>query len=485
MNTLSSIKANILILDKDQNVQTAVSSVLTKNGYGVTCFQKVAEALQALKDDAEAHAIDLVFSDIRIPEMDELSFINQVKQIRPEIPIILMTEFGTLDNAIEAIRSGAFDFLKKPFKTHEVLLSVERALDHYKLLEENRLLSNEISHKWKLDQIIGKSQKMQDVFSLIKRVAHTNATVLITGESGTGKEMIARAIHENGSQAGQPFIAINCAAIPEGLLESELFGHARGSFTGAHQARKGLFQEANGGTLFLDEIGDMSMGLQAKLLRVLQDKQVKPVGENAYKKVDVRILAATNRGLKAAIKKGEFREDLFYRLNVISISIPPLRERREDIILLAQHFLRKYSAIHHGTAKRISAGALAELMAETWPGNIRELENLIERSVVICTGTELMQKDLVHDDIELGVEPKTDDFQKPENSEYLSLGEMEMRYIAFILEQAGGKKEAASKILKIDRTTLHRRMVEHDRQLEKSPNLNGFFQSIKVPHQLN
>jgi DNA-binding NtrC family response regulator len=466
-------KAHILILDEDQNVQTAVRSVLTTHGYHVTCFQKTSEALQALREDVD-HIFDLVFSDIRVPEMDELTFVNQVKQLRPEIPVILMTEFGTLDNAIEAIRSGAFDFLKKPFKTHEVLLSVDRALGHYKILKENRLLSDEILHKWKLDQIIGKSQKMQDVFDLIKRVAHTSATVLITGESGTGKEMIARAIHENGSQKTKPFVAINCAAIPEGLLESELFGHSKGSFTGAHQARKGLFQEADGGTLFLDEIGDMSMGLQAKLLRVLQDKKVKPVGENGYKKVDVRILAATNRSLKASIKQGEFREDLFYRLNVISIEIPPLRDRKEDIILLAQHFLQKYSAIHHATAKRINKMALANLMKYPWPGNIRELENLIERSVVICSGVELQEKDLAFDRVEVD-----EGFRKPENSEYLTLDEVEMRYIAFILEKTGGKKEEAARILKIDRTTLHRRVSENPTaKPAESPNDSGFFEAI-------
>jgi DNA-binding NtrC family response regulator len=473
------VKGHILVLDEDQNVQTAVAGVLADNGYRVTKFQKTQDAINALKSDSENGIIDLVISDIRVPEMNEIDFIQQVKTLRPEIPIILMTAFATIDNAIAAIRSGAFDFLKKPFKVPEVILAVERALHHYKVMLEHRVLADEIKKTWQLDQIIGKSQKMQDVFNLVKRVAHTAATVLITGESGTGKEMIARAIHENGAQAGKAFVAINCAAIPEGLLESELFGHSKGSFTGAHQMRKGLFQEADGGTIFLDEIGDMSMALQAKLLRVLQDKKIKPVGENTYRKINVRILAATNRGLRAAIQKGEFREDLFYRLNVIAIDMPPLRERREDIILLSQHFLTKYTAVHHGTPRRFSKQAVAHLMKQSWPGNIRELENLIERAVVICTGVELQEKDLVLDQCE-----DKRGFQMPGSSAYLSLQEVELRYINFILDKSGGRKEDAAHILKIDRATIRRRMAENGFH-QPSPDTSDFFEELKNNHPLS
>jgi two-component system response regulator HydG len=280
--------------------------------------------------------------------------------------------------------------------------------------------------------------------------------VLITGESGSGKEMVARAIHQNSPLKDKPFVAINCASIPETLLESELFGHAKGSFTGAHQARKGLFQEADGGILFLDEIGDMTMSLQAKLLRVLQDKKVKPIGENAYKQVNVRIMAATHRDLKLAIKKELFREDLFYRLNVISINVPPLRERPEDIILLAQHFLRKFSSLHHSNAKRFSKGALARLMGQKWSGNIRELENAIERAAITCDGIEIQESDFSFDDISID-----DEFRKPSGSNYLTLNEIVMRYISFILSKTAGRKEKAAQILGIDRTTLHRKIVEH------------------------
>lgn len=472
-------KAHILVLDDDQNIQNALSTALSTQGYHVSNFQRASDALEAIRHNTGALPIDLVISDVRIPEMDGLSFITNVKQSGSEIPIILMTAFPCLETAIQAVRLGAFDFLKKPFTIPELLISVERALNHHKLVVENRLLSEEINRKWQLDQIIGKSQKMQGVFDLIKRIAHTTTTVLITGESGTGKEMVARAIHQNGPLHDKPFVAVNCAAIPEALLESELFGHSKGSFTGAHQSRKGLFQEADGGTLFLDEIGDLSLSLQVKLLRVLQDKKVKPVGENTYKQVNVRILAATHRDLRVAIKKNLFREDLYYRLNVISIAIPPLRERQEDIILLALHFLHKFSTLHHMHGKRFAKGALAHLTSQKWSGNVRELENAIERAVIISQGTEIQEKDLVIDDMS-----SSDEFRKPSHSKYLSLNDIEMRYITFILGKTGGKKEMAARILQIDRTTLHRKVVEHGLYDSTSKDEYDFCESINntTPH---
>lgn len=305
------------------------------------------------------------------------------------------------------------------------------------------------------DQIIGQSQKMQNVFNIVKRIAHINTTVLITGESGSGKEMIAKAIHQMSSLREHPFVAINCASIPESLLESELFGHTKGAFTGAHQERDGLFHEANGGILFLDEIGDMPMSLQAKLLRILQDKKVKRIGENTYKQVNVRIIAATHCDLKNAIKKNLFREDLFYRLNVISIAVPALRERPEDIMPLAEFFLQKYSLLHHTHTKSFSKAATTALLRKKWHGNIRELENTVERAAVLCTSTEVQENDLFLDEVEID-----DEFQKPKDSNYLSLNEVVMRYITFVLSKTGGKKEKAAQILKIDRTTLHRKIVE-------------------------
>jgi DNA-binding NtrC family response regulator len=449
-------KAHILVLDDDQNIQNALSATLSAQGYHVSNFKNASDALEVVRHNTGPLPIDLIISDIRIPEMDGLTFVAKMKQSGTEIPIILMTAFACIETAIQSIRLGAFDFLKKPFTTAELLISVDRALNHRKLVVENRYLSEQINQKWLLSQIVGKSSKMQSLFDLIKRIAPTRATVLISGESGTGKEMVARAIHQNSPLRDKPFIAINCAAIPENLLESELFGHAKGSFTGAHQNRTGLFQEADGGTLFLDEIGDLSLSLQVKLLRVLQDKKIKPVGENTYKQVDVRILAATHRDLKMAIKKEVFREDLYYRLNVITVAIPPLRERQDDIILLAQHFLQKFSALHHISAKRLSKGALAHLTSQKWSGNVRELENAIERAVIISQSAEIQVQDLSIDEVLL-----VDEFQKPTSSEYLSLNEIEMRYIAFILSKTGGKKEMAARILKIDRTTLHRKVAEY------------------------
>jgi len=478
-------KGHILILEDDPEIQEALNAVLTTQGYHVSSFQNAKDILEVVeRPKLETLPIDLIITDIRLPEMDGLSFITHMKKLKPEIPIIIMTAFACLETTIQAVRLGAFDFLKKPFSMPELLLSVERALSHHKLVLENQLLSEEVNRKWKFEQVIGKSQKMQEVFDLIKRIAHTTATVLITGESGSGKEMIARAIHQNGPQRDKPFVAINCASIPESLLESELFGHAKGSFTGAHQSRKGLFQEADGGILFLDEIGDMSMSLQAKLLRVLQDKKIKPVGENTYRQVDVRILAATHRNLKSAIKKELFREDLYYRLNVISINIPPLRDRKEDIVLLTQHFLRKFSILHHTSTKKFSKSALSRLMGHKWPGNIRELENSIERATLISKGLEILEEDIEIDDS--GVENEVSDrntfeeeTQLPVDSGYLSLNDIVVRYITFILDKTGGKKEKAAQILKIDRTTLHRKMVEHDIAQSKTSNPHDLNESLK------
>ncbi len=462
---MADTKAHILVLDDNEDIQVALSVALTSQGYAVTSFTNAPDAIQALKNSTEPSAaldektggaFDLIISDVCLPKMDGLTFVGEVRKLEMGVPIILMTAFGNLDTAIQAIRLGAFDFLKKPFDVSELILSVERALSHFKLVEENKALSAEITHKWKLDQIIGKSKKMLEVFDLIKRVSVTSANVLITGESGTGKEVVAKAIHQNSLQSGKPFVAINCAAIPEELLESELFGHTKGSFTGAHQARIGLFQEADGGTIFLDEIGDMSVALQAKLLRVLQDRKIKPVGGNAYQQISVRIIAATHRDLKQAIKQEKFREDLYFRLNVISIAVPPLRERQEDIVLLAQHFLRKFSAIHRAAANRFAKASLSYLTSRTWPGNVRELENAIERAVVLCQGNEIQEKDLIVDD-----SGAHDEFEKAQSGEYPSLKEIEKKYIAFVLKKTGWKKERAARILDIDRTTLYRKLNDY------------------------
>lgn len=462
MTDTSNVLPNILIVDDNKDIRTALADALSSQGYNVEAFDLATSALAALTNSVknlsgeEVNKFDLIISDVCMPQMDGLEFVTQVKNNHIDIPIILMTAFGELDTAIKAIRLGAFDFLKKPFDISELLLSVERALGHYHLIKENKALSDEIETKWKLDQIVGKSQKMANIFEVIKRVSRTNAGVLILGESGSGKEVIARAIHQNSLNSEKPFVAVNCAAIPTELLESELFGHAKGAFTGAIASRKGLFQEADGGTLFLDEIGDMSMALQAKLLRVLQDRMIKPVGDNQSQQVDVRIIAATHRDLKLAIKQDKFREDLYFRLNVISIHVPALRERPEDISLLAQYFLKKFAAIHHVRIKGFSKSAMTYLTSRTWPGNIRELENAIERAVILCDTQEIQERDLIAEE---GTAKYADG--RAENGEYLSLRDMERKYICHILKRTGGKKERAARILAIDRTTLYRKLNDY------------------------
>ena len=327
---MSDLKGNVVVIDDEQEMRSLLEDFLVGEGYHVHPFASAVDALKALSPggplgaETELGDIDALISDIKMPQMDGLELTAQLRQVRPEIPIILMTAFGSVETAIEAMRRGAFHYVVKPLKLAEMGVNVERAVEHRKLQRDNSALRQEVKRSWSMGTLIGKSAGMKSVFDLVSRVSQVTANVLITGESGTGKEMVARAIHESGPRAQKPFVAINCTAIPETLLESELFGHAKGSFTGAIQQKRGLFEEAAGGTLFLDEIGDMNVLLQSKLLRVIQEKKVRAVGENIARDVDVRIIAATHKDLKAAIKDGRFREDLFYRLSVIPIVIPPL-----------------------------------------------------------------------------------------------------------------------------------------------------------------
>jgi DNA-binding NtrC family response regulator len=335
-------------------------------------------------------------------------------------------------------------------------VSVRRALEHRALQRENVVLRQELKQNWAFGGVIGKSSGMKAVFDLVQRVSQATANVLITGESGTGKEMVARAIHENGARAKKPFIAINCTAIPDTLLESELFGHAKGSFTGAIQRKRGLFEEASGGTLFLDEIGDLDVTLQAKLLRVIQEKKVRAVGENIARDVDVRLLAATHKDLKAAMKEGRFREDLYYRLSVIPIVIPPLRERKEDIPLLADYFLKKYSAANGAKIAGFTKKASAKLMSLRWEGNVRELENVIERAVVLSPGPYIDDTD-----IPSGAEQSAEEFFAGASTDFPTVEQLEKRYIQLILEKTGGRKDKAAQILGMNRRTLYRKEREY------------------------
>lgn len=449
---MSDILGKIAVIDDDGEMRSLLTDFLKNQRYDVISFSEAKDAL------AYTGPIDLVISDINMPGINGLEFTAALKKNHPEIPVILITAFGSIETAIEAMKRGAFDYVTKPFKLAEMAVNVERAMEHRRLKAENTVLKKEISKTWSVGEILGKSAAMKSVFDLIDRVAVATANVLITGESGTGKEIVAREIHRRGPRHDKPFVAINCTAIPETLLESELFGHAKGSFTGAIQRKRGLFEEAEGGTLFLDEIGDMDPSLQSKLLRVLQEKKVRPVGDNVSKDINVRIIAATHKDLKAAIKDGRFRDDLFYRLSVIPIVIPPLRQRQDDIPLLAEHFLRKYTVTNQLPlgSKSFSKRAMQKLMGMRWEGNVRELENLIERLVVLTVQPQIEESDIPSSDTQ-----SPDQFFMAATQDFPTVEQLEKRYMQIVLEKTGGRKDKAAQILGMNRRTLYRKEREY------------------------
>jgi len=455
-------KGRIIVVDDDKEMRSLLNDFLTGQGYAVYPYTNAIDALKDLSPQGRLEIespdgdIDVIISDIKMPQMDGLEFTTQVQKLRPEIPVILITAFGSIETAIEAMRLGAFHYVVKPFKLVEMSVNVDRAFEHRKLQKDNSALRKEIKKSWKFGSIIGKSAQMKAVFDLVARVSQATANVLITGESGTGKEVVAKAIHDSGPRAHKPFIAINCTAIPENLLESELFGHAKGSFTGAINRKRGLFEEAEGGTLFLDEIGDMNVSLQSKLLRVIQERKVRAVGENIAHDVDVRIIAATHKDLKSAIREGLFREDLFYRLSVIPIVIPPLRHRREDIPILAEHFLKRFAATSESKVTGFTKRAMQKLMSMRWEGNVRELESVVERAVVLSTSPLI-------DEVQLpNIETMTpDQFFSESSSDFPTIEQLEKRYIQVVLEKTGGKKDKAAQILGINRRTLYRKEREY------------------------
>jgi DNA-binding NtrC family response regulator len=390
-----------------------------------------------------------------MPGRSGIALASEMRDLRERTPVVLMTAFGSMDSAIEAMRAGAFDYITKPFKREAVLVTLERALEHRALKEENTRLRRAVDQTSALGDLVGASPAMRDLFALVKRVGSGRASVLITGESGTGKEVVARTLHFSGARGRGPFVPVNCTALPEGLLESELFGHVRGAFTGAHASKRGLFEEANGGTLFLDEIGDMGPTLQGKLLRVLQDHEIRPVGGNTSVKVDVRIVAATNRDLRAEIEAGRFRNDLYYRLNVIPIHIPPLRERPEDVAPLANQFLRRHSP---DRVRRFTPAALASLARRRWEGNARELENFIERVLAFCDGDVIDASDLPELEAPAsGAQRGPDDSLDFAVETRMTVRDLEDRYIERVLRFTGGNKVQAARILGINRRTLYRR----------------------------
>ncbi len=454
-------RGHLVVIDDDREMRSLLDDFLKNEGYRVTQFPLAVDALAAFRRGGALFwegdgAVDVVITDLKMAQMDGMEFLKLFQKEQPQIPVILVTAFGSIETAIQAMRNGAYDYVVKPFKLAEMSLIVERALEKRHLQMENAVLRKEVRRSWGMGDVLGKSPAMKGIFDLVARIAGSTSNVLITGESGSGKEMVARLIHKSGPRASKPFVAINCTAIPETLLESELFGHAKGSFTGAHQRKKGLFEEASGGTLFLDEIGDMSPSLQAKLLRVIQERKIRPVGDNAAFDVDVRVIAATHKDLKAAIREGVFREDLFYRLSVIPIVIPPLRNRPEDIPLLAEYFLKKYCAANNSKLRGFTKGAISKLVHFRWEGNVRELENLIERTVVLSQGEWIDNHDIP--------DPETassEEFFRGAIDDYPTITQLEARYIHLVLEKTAGRKDKAAQILGINRRTLYRKEREY------------------------
>ncbi len=442
---------SILVVDDDAAMREMLVSLLEEHGFAAQAAARADEAVERVRETE----FDAVLSDIRMPERSGFELLGELRDIRPDLPVILMTAFGSIDSAVEAMRSGAFDYITKPFKRDEVIVVLERAFSQRALEEENRRLRRAVDQTSSFGDLIGRSAAMREVFALIRKIADNRSSVLITGESGTGKELVARTIHFAGARRDKPFLPINCTAIPEGLLESELFGHVRGAFTGAVASKRGLFEHAQGGTLFLDEIGDMSLGLQAKLLRVLQDREIRPVGGNHSVKIDVRIVAATNCDLRKEMDAGRFRRDLFYRLNVIPVHIPPLRERPDDIALLAEHFVRKHAC---GARRVLSPAALERLTRCSWEGNARELENVIERAIALASGPELGVEDLP-----IGVAEPAPSSEQPGAplqravEKRLTVDELVDQYIDEVLQTTHGNKVQAAQILGINRRTLYRR----------------------------
>jgi len=447
-------RARLLVVDDVQSMCEMLAERLPPLGFDVEWRTSAAEALAYLA----AAEVDAVVTDINMREMDGLELCNRIVAAHPEVPVIVITAFGNLEAAIAAIRAGAYDFLTKPFEIKVLALSLERAVQHRLLRAEVKRLRRSVHEAQRLGDLLGTSPAMQEVYALIDRVADSDTSVLVTGETGTGKELAARALHDRSRRRGGPFVPINCAAVPETLLESELFGHARGAFTDARATRTGILCQANGGTLFLDEIGELPLALQPKLLRVLQERKVRPVGGDAELPIDVRLVCATNCDLDTAVEEKRFREDLYFRINVITVKLPPLRARGGDVLLLAQDFLERSAAKVDRPVTGIAPEAAKLLMAYPWPGNVRELHNCIERAVALARYDQITVADL----------PDKVQHHRPsyvvvagdDPSELISLEEMERRYILRVLEAVAGNKTLAAQILKMGRKTLYRKL-EH------------------------
>jgi len=446
---------SLLVVDDDEHIREICRSVAADCGMRATDVSTAEEALEVL----EFSPVDILLTDLRLPGTSGLELLRKVAVTYPDVAVVMLTQYGTIDSAVQATRMGAADYVTKPFRVEELRARLEQVAHGVELKRENRLLREQVRTKPGFGGLIGMSPRMERVYKMIEKVSQRDHPVLILGESGTGKELVARSIHFLGPRKDRPFVPVDCSALVPTLVESELFGYSKGAFTGAMQAKQGLIEAANGGTLFLDEIGEMSLDMQVKLLRVLQQREVKPVGSTDRRPVNVRIVAATNRDLDLAVKNGVFRQDLYFRLNVVQVKLPPLRERKSDIPLLATAFLEKFSE-ESDAIRELTEDAMRRLMAYDWPGNVRELENAIERAVALGTGPFLS----VHDLPSSLHYPTTE--RLPAKEEMLPLEELERRAILSTLRQTGGDKQAAARALGIGKTTLYRKLKQY--QIERA-----------------
>jgi DNA-binding NtrC family response regulator len=444
----------ILIVEDDREMARFLGELLREERYDVAVEHDGASALARHKQQR----FDLTITDLMMPGMKGTELVARLKELDPDHPVLLITAFGTIESAVRAMQAGALNYITKPFHSDEILLHVRRALEHRNIREELERLRTEVRGRYQFSNLIGRSQAMQQVFDTVAQVSDLPANILIVGESGTGKELIARAIHFNSARASGPLVTLNCAAVPAALLESELFGYVRGAFTDAKRDRRGLFQEASGGTLFLDEIGEIAVNLQAKLLRAIEEKEVRPLGANKNETVDARLISATNRDLEQHVRDGNFRQDLYYRLNVIRIELPPLRRRTEDIPLLVEHFIRKFSLQARRKVEGIDNDALSALMSHRWPGNVRELEHTIERAVLLGRRATIGSEDLPP--AMIGAAGSDAPLEKAVARGY-TLHELERDYIRRVMEITKGNKTEAARILGVDRTTLYRKLEEY------------------------
>jgi len=446
-------KIKILVVDDEAIIRESLGDWLKDSGYQVFTAENGHKALEVIEKEKPG----IMIADLVMPGMDGIELMKRAKTQQPKIEVIIITAYASIPTAITAMKEGAYDYIEKPFCPERAELLIKKLAEHQELIEENVSLRQRLEDRYRFENIIAKSSKMQRVIEVIKVVAKSNATVLITGESGTGKELVARAIHSQGHRRNKPFVAVSCAALPESLLESELFGHEKGSFTGAYTQKKGKFEFANGGTLLLDEVGEMSANIQVHLLRVLEEKEFTRVGGNEPIKVDVRVISATNKDLRKAIERQEFREDLYYRLNVVNIELPPLRERREDVPLLAEHFLYKFAGENHKEITGFSQEAMELVLDYDWPGNVRELENAIERAVILAKDNTITIADLPLENLSLAysIRPRK------------NLKEIEKDHILNILRATGENYSEAARILGISRMTLYNKAKEYGFDVKK------------------